>query len=106
MTSGPLSNGMNLNALALEPNSWPRYANVSKLCAPILSQVRPYIAAFGAPSCPGFRISSSTLHGRNVSLCSLCFTTRAIPRSGPVVRTVPANHRIDIDRFAAGHAGR
>ena len=30
----------------------------------------------------------------------------AILRSGHAVRTVPANHRIDTDRFAAGHAGR
>jgi hypothetical protein len=97
---------MKLNALALELNSWLRCANVSKLCAPILSQVRSYIAAFGAPWCPGFLISSSTLHDRNVSLYSLCFTTRAIPQSGLVARTVPANHRIDTDRFAAGHAGR
>jgi hypothetical protein len=46
------------------------------------------------------------LRDPNVSPCSPCFTMRAILRSGLVARTVPANRRIDADRFAAGHAGR
>ncbi len=49
MTSSPPSNGTSLNAPGLEPNSCSHCANVSKLYAPILNQVRFYIAAFGAP---------------------------------------------------------
>ena len=61
---------------------------------------------FGVPWYRGSRILFSTLRGQNVSPYSRCFTTRAIRRSGPVVRNVPANHGVDADRFAAGHAGR
>ena len=106
MTSGPRSSGMSLNVLASAPNSWLRCASVSRLCAAILSQIQFFIAEFGAPCCRGFRILSSTLRDPNVSPCSPCFTMRAILRSGLVARTVPANRRIDADRFAAGHAGR
>ena len=66
-------------------------------------QVPLYIAGSGAPWCRDFRISFSTSRGRNVSPCS---TTREILRSGLGASTVPANHRIDTDRFAAGHAER
>jgi hypothetical protein len=72
----------------------------------ILSRARSYIAGFGEPWCRGFRISSSTLCGRNVSLYSPFFTTRAILRFGPGAKTVPVNRRIDTNRFAAGHAER
>ena len=106
MTSSPLSSGMSLNAQASEPNSWLRCASVSRLCEPILNQVRFYTVESDAPWCRGFRISSSRSQGRNVSPYSPSFIMRAIPQSGPVARAVPANHRIDADRFAAGDAVR
>jgi hypothetical protein len=90
---------MSLNVPALEPNSWLLCANVSRLCAPTLNQALCYTAESGAPLYRGFRISSSTLRGPNASPYSQYFTTRAILRSGHVVRTVPANRRIDADRF-------
>ena len=97
---------MNHNAPASETSFSTHYASDSKLCAGILNQVPTYIAGSGAPWCRDFRISSSTSLGQNVSPYSPCFTTREILRSGLGASTVPANHRIDTDRFAAGHAGR
>ena len=106
MTSGPLSSGMSLNAPVSEQNSWLHCASVSRLWEPIPNQIRFYTAGSDAPSCHGFHILSSMSRGRNVSRYSLYFTMRAIPQSGPGARVLPANRRIDADRFAAGHAGR
>jgi len=41
-----------------------------------------------------------------LSQYSPSFIMCVIPQSGPIARAVPANRRIDADRFAAGDAVR
>ncbi len=106
MTSSPHSSGMSLNALVSARNFWSHCENGSKHCVLILKRVLFYTAESDAPWCHGSHISSSMWCGPNVTSCSLCFIMRAILRAGLVGRNVPANRRIDTDRYAADHAGR